>query len=97
MDFESFCIHNDIEYSISNNCLGYYPRGFVFKNINGKYHIALNGNHNIDQLRKTMVHEIAHVMQGHLDKEVTFKDLVEEQADRLVNEINISLQTAYNY
>lgn len=97
MEFDSFCVHNDIEYSISRDYLGYYPRGFVFKNTNGKYHIALNGKHDVQQLRKTLLHEIVHVMNNHLDKNVRFKDLVEEQAERLVYEINLSLNNEYIY
>lgn len=33
MDFDAFCIHNDIDYSIAYNEFDYYPRGYVFKKI----------------------------------------------------------------
>lgn len=29
--FDSFCKHNDIDYSIVYNELGYYPRDYMFK------------------------------------------------------------------
>lgn len=95
MNFEDFCHHNDIDYSIAYTELGHFPRGFVFKNTNGRYHIALNGKHNIDQLRKTVMHEITHIMKGHLDMDVSFRDIVEEEADILVREISNRLGFVY--
>lgn len=90
-DFESYCKHNDIDYSIAYNELDYYPRGFVFKKPNGRYHITLNGKHDVEQLKKTLVHELVHLHQNHLDLPTQFKDLAEKEANCIVKELNTLL------
>lgn len=95
MDFSNFCIHNDIDYSISYNDLGYYPRGFVFKKPNGKYHVTLNGKHNIRQLERTLIHEIVHIFNNHLEKDVSFKDLVEHEAEFISMRLNKLLSSDF--
>ena len=87
-DFDSYCKHNDIDYSIAYDELDYYPRGFVFKKPNGGYHITLNGKHDIEQLKKTLVHELIHLEQNHLDLPKQFKELAEAEAEIMVKSIN---------
>lgn len=90
-EFESFCVHNDIDYSITYDMLDFYPRGFVFKKPNGKYHITLNGKHSIEQLQQTFIHEVTHIMKDHLEMNVSFKDIVEEEAELIVKQLNMAI------
>lgn len=90
-NFESFCIHHDIDYSIAYNELNYYPRGYVFKKNNGKYHIVLNGKHDVEQLKKTVIHELIHILHNHLDQPKKFEKIYEEEADYIVNSLNYIL------
>lgn len=87
-DFENFCIHHDIDYSIAYNELNYYPRGYVFKKNNGKYHIVLNGKHDINQLKKTVIHELTHILNNDLDKPKKMKNICEEETEYIVNTLN---------
>ena len=91
VDFDAFCSHHDIDYSIAYDELDYYPRGYVFKKNNGRYHIVLNGKHDIKQLQKTCIHEITHIIYNHLDMNCLFKDFCESEADKVANELNLVL------
>lgn len=89
--FDGFCKHNDIDYSIAYNELGFHPRGFVFKKPNGRFHIVLNGKYDINQLKQTVVHEIMHIMNNHLDQCKSLKDACEKEADIFVERLNFIL------
>lgn len=91
-EFDNYCCHNNIDYSIAYNELDFYPRGYTFKKPNGRYHIALNGKHDIEQLKKTVIHEIVHITYNHLDKHVLFKELAEREAEFVVEQLNLSLR-----
>lgn len=89
--FDSFCKHNDIDYSIAYNELDYYPRGYVFKKNNGRYHVVLNGKHCIKQPQKTFIHELKHILENHLDKPKSLKDVCELEAQSIVLELNCKI------
>lgn len=90
--FDNFCKHNDIDYSIAYNELGFHPRGFVFKKSNGRFHIVLNGKYDINQLKQTVIHEIIHIMNNDLNKDKSLLNLCEVNAERLTNKLNIILK-----
>lgn len=85
MDFEDYCRHNDIDYSISYDELNFHPRGYVFMKPSGRYHIVLNGKHSVEQLKKTIMHELTHIKNNHLGCSKEEEGRIEIETCSMVN------------
>ncbi len=86
--FEEFC-H-------SNNILIYYVddlstriRGFC--HYDGEYYnVLLNNKLCSNQIKKTTVHEIIHILENHFDCSPNYLEQCESEVDYLINEFKLS-------
>lgn len=63
VSFEEFCYNHGIYINLNNN-LDTKVRGFCY--YDGKYyHVILNNRYDSQQLKKTTIHEIIHVLENH--------------------------------
>ena len=86
--FEQFCQENNIVINIQKN-LGTRIRGFCYYD-GYTYHVILNNRFSTEQLKKTMIHEIIHVMENHFDCDVKDFNRCEEEVRLIIGKMRLS-------
>ena len=89
--FDSFCKHNDIDYSIAYNELGYYPRDYMFKKTMVDIMLFWMESIVLNNYKKTFIHEIKHILENHLDKHKSLKVVYELEAQSIALELNCKI------
>lgn len=91
-------IHKCSEFPIKDEefIVSRYPDGFtVFKK--GKYHIYYNESQNLNRIKFTIWHEIAHIHLGHLEADCTIsKEQKEEEANHFAAYLMAPLALIHN-
>lgn len=81
-NFTEFCHENGITLHIVSN-IGSNIRGFCVK-IYGEYHVVLNNRFDGLQLRKTLIHEVIHILEDHFNCETIHKEECEEDVRQII-------------
>lgn len=82
MNFEDFCSQNNIVvtyYSFTTKV-----RGCCIK-MDDYYLVAVNPRFSADSMRRTLIHEIMHIMQDHLLCDQSEYEKCEEEIARIIN------------
>lgn len=84
-DFEWLCYEYGILVTIVEN-LGSGVRGFCYLD-NNEYHVILNNRYNLIQQRKTVIHEIIHIMENHFNHPKHDAEKCEEHVAMIIKEL----------
>lgn len=82
MDFEDFCAQNNIVvkyYSFTTKV-----RGCCIK-MDDYYLVAINPRFSNNSMKRTLIHEITHIMQDHLLCDQSEYEKCEEEIDRIIS------------
>lgn len=82
MDFEDFCAQNNIVvkyYSFTTKV-----RGCCIK-MDDCYLVAINPRFSNNSMKRTLIHEITHIMQDHLLCDQSEYEKCEEEIDRIIS------------
>lgn len=82
VSFEEFCYNHGIYITLQDR-LDTIIRGFCYYDGN-HYHVILNSRYSGEQLKKTTIHEIIHVLQNHFSHDLVDAWEVEREVDAMI-------------
>lgn len=93
MNFQDYCIHNDISISFVKFDNGL--KGMCY-HCGGEYHILLNDRISDNQKIKTLKHELLHIINNHFHRELTVEQC-EEEVNKYIDSYQFDFIEDYSF
>lgn len=84
-EFQQFCDENNLKIVLSDS-LSTMPKGFCYY-FDDQYYIILNDKHSFQQLQRTTIHEIIHILEDHFSQPANLVDVCEEEVNDLIEDL----------
>ncbi len=94
-EFEQFCEENNLRVILSGE-MKTMPKGLCYYYDN-KFYIILNNKHSFEQLQKTTIHEIIHVLENHFHYPTHMVKFVEEEVEDLIENLYKKFIIEFSY
>ena len=94
-DFEEFCYENNLRVVISNE-MKVMPKGFCYY-FDDQFYVILNNRHSFQQLQKTTIHEIIHILEDHFSMPTNLVNVCEHQVDSLIENLYNDFIIEFDY
>lgn len=94
MIFEDFCQHNNIVIQYCN--LTTKVKGLCMK-LDDYYVVILNSRFSYESQRRTLEHEVIHVMENHFSYDCSSVNVCEEEVHRLIKEMKYHYEQSEEY
>jgi len=88
MSLEDFCNYNNIRILIEDN-IGSRIRGFSYYE-HGYYCVFLNNRFNTVQLKKTLIHEMIHILEDHFNCPVDDEKQCEFEVKTIIHGLRLA-------
>ena len=88
LSLDDFCYINNIEIQIEQN-IGSKIRGFSYY-YNGYYYVCLNNRFNVTQLKKTLIHELIHILENHFNCPVEDEKQCEFEVKTIIHGLRLA-------
>lgn len=94
-EFEVFCHENNLKVIIDNS-LRTMPKGFCYY-YDDQFYVILNSKHSYEQLQRTTIHEIIHILEDHFSLPVNQVDVCEKQVNSLIDKLYSNFILEFEY
>lgn len=89
-DFENYCRSRGI-YVYFSETLSSKIKGLCFYG-DGSYYVYLNPKHSNSQLKKTVIHELTHVLENHFEYPINEKEECEKRTHMILEELKNDIE-----